>query len=211
MTGYIIGLIIGVLIFISQNMKPTSLWFRISFMLFTVAFLWGISYLHAGYWNMLIIPIGVIVLCFIAAMCFPYGAASAQSEYMAVNGRNYYAELKDEDKIGKINAPYFKQTYDRIISGILFNIVNSQDELQRFGNLLYSKNFYPISTHTKKEIMQHINSVINEASRMSKYGKSIEKKAKSNIEILFNAYVSVMSIHEEATDAIENINNIQRI
>lgn len=203
MTGYIIGLLIGVLIFLAQNLKPASVWFRISFLLFTAVFLWGISYIHAGYWNILIIPIGVIVLCFIAAMSFPYSAVSAQSEYMAVNGRNYYAELKDEDKIGKINAPGFKQTYDRIISGILSNIVNGQDELQRFGNLLYSKNFYPISTHTKKEIMQHINSVIDEASHMSKYGKSIDRKAKSSIEILFNAYVSVMSIHEEATNAIE--------
>ena len=205
MAGYIIGLVLGIIIFLQQNFKPTSNWFRIVFLILTVAFLWGIYYAHAGYWNILIIPAGVLVLCFISALCFPYGIASASTEYAVINGRNYYAELHDEDKIGRINPPGFKQTYDRIIVGILTQIVCTQNDLHRFGKLLYSKNFYPISSRTKEEVMKHINSVIYDVANSSKYGDEIRQKAQKNIEALFNAYVSVMAIHEEATLSIEEI------
>ena len=62
------------------------------------------------------------------------------------------------------------------------------DELRRF-----EKN------NTKNDIIHHINSVIAEVTNSSKYGTSIRIRALNNIELLFNAYVSVMSIHEEAT------------
>ena len=205
MIGYIIGLILGVVIFVLQNLKPTSSWFRISFLVMTIAFLWCISYAHLGYWNIFIIPIGVFVLCFISALCFPYGSSSAHTEYMTVNGRNYFAELCDNDKIGRIDAPGFKQTYDRIIGGVLTQIVCTQDDFQKLGNKLYSKNFYPISIHTKAEVMKHLNSAIEEVALASKYGKSIQMKAEKNLELLFNAYISVMSIHEEATRRIEEL------
>lgn len=205
MTGYIIGLVLGLVIFVLQNLKPTSLWFRVSFLILTIAFLWGISYAHMGYWNILIIPVGVLALCFIAALCFPYGSSSARNEYKTVNGRNYYAELHDEDKIGRIDAPGFKQTYDRIIGGILTQIVSTQDDFQKLGNKLYSKNFYPISTHTKAEVLHHIKSSISEVSSTSMAGKTIQGRARNNLELLFNAYVSVMSIHEEATKLIEEL------
>lgn len=204
MSGYIIGLILGLVIFILQNLKPTSLWFRISFLILTFAFLWGISYAHMGYWNILIIPIGVSILCFIATFCFPYGLTSAKNEYMAVNGRNYYTELHDEDKIGRIDAPGFKQTYDRIIGGVLTQIVSTQDDFQKLGNLLYSKNFYPISTHTKAEVLHHINLAITTVVSTSIEGENIKSRARKNIELLFNTYVSVMSLHEEATRQIKN-------
>lgn len=204
MEWYIIGLVLGVIIFVMQNLKPTSLWFRIMFLILTVAFLWGISYADMGFWYILIIPIGVLVLCLISAMCFPYKGTSAISEYNAVNGRNYYVELNDNDKIGRIDAPGFKQTYDRIIVGILSEIASSKDDLKRLGNLLYSKNFFPISCHTKKEIAQHINSVIEETAQSSNDGDSIREKARNRFEFIFNAYVSVMSIHEESTRQINN-------
>lgn len=211
MTGYIIGLVLGIIVFLLQNLKPTSFWFRILFLILTIAFFWAISYAHAVFWNILIIPIGVLVLCFVAAFCFPYGSSSARNEYMAVNGRNYYLELQDDDNIGRIDAPGFKQTYDRIIAGVLTQIVRTQDDFQRFGNLLYSKNFYPISIHTKEEVMRHINSVITEMSNSSKDGRNIRIKAENNIETLFNTYVSVMSIHEEATRRIKGIEEERRM
>lgn len=203
MTGYIIGLVLGIIVFLMQNFKPTSVSFRILFLLLTIAFLWGISYAHAGYWNIFIIPLGVLVLCFIAALCFPYGLKSAQNEYMFTNGRNYYAELRNEDIIGRIDAPGFRQTYDRIIGSILTQITGNQDDFQRFCKLLFSENFYPISCHTKDEVMHHIKSVIEEVSISSKNGRAIRKRANNSIELLFNTYVSVMSIHEEATRDLE--------
>lgn len=209
MAGYIIGLILGVLIFVLQNLKPTSSWFRVLYLILTVAFLWGISYANAGYWNILIIPLGEIVLCLIAAIVFPYSGKSASNEYLAINGRNYYEELNDNDKIGRIEAPGVKQTYDRIIVGIIGQITNNKDDLIRFGNLLYSKNFYPISKHTKKEIVLHIHSVIEEVSKSSKNSVMFMQKAMGSIEQLFNAYVSVMSIHEEATRNIEDIKKVK--
>lgn len=207
MIGYIIGLVLGIIIFVMQNLKPTSSWFRISFLVMTIAFLWCISYAHLGYWNILIIPVGVFVLCFIAALCFPYGSSAAQNEYMAVNGINYFAALHDEDKIGRIDVPGFKQTYDRIIGGILTQIVSTQDDFQKLGNKLYSKTFYPISIHTKADVMKHINSSIDEVALTSKHGENIKIKARKNLEMLFNAYISVMSIHEEATRNIEGLRN----
>ena len=205
MTGYIIGLVLGVVIFVLQNLKPTSSWFRISFLVMTIAFLWCISYAHLGYWNIFIIPVGVSVLCFISALCFPYGISSAYNEYMTVNGRNYFAELCDDDKIGRIDAPGFKQTYNRIIGGVLTQIVSTQDDFQKLGIKLYTKNFYPLSIHSKAEVMKHINSAIEEVALASKYGRNIRLKAKKNLELLFNAYISVMSIHEEATRRIEEL------
>lgn len=200
MACYIIGLVLGIVVFILQNLKPTSFWFRILFLILTVAFLWGISYAHLGFWNIFLMPIGVSFLCLISAFCFPYSSSDARKEYMAVNGRNYFVELKNEDCIGRIDAPGLKQTYDRIIVGILTKIVSTQDDFQKLGYLLYSKNFYPISTHTKEEVMQHILSSITEVAGTSVYGKKIQRRADDNIELLFNAYVSVMSIHEEATN-----------
>ena len=205
MTGYIIGIVLGVVIFLLQNLKPTSSWFRISSFVMTITFLWCISYAHLGYWNIFIIPVGVSVLCFISALCFPYGISSAYNEYMTVNGRNYFAELCDDDKIGRTDAPGFKQTYDRIIGGVLTQIVCTQEDFQKLGNKLYRKNFYPISIHSKAEVRTHLYSAIEEVALASKHGKSIQMKAEKNFELLFNAYISVMSIHEEATRRIEEL------
>lgn len=202
MSNYIIGVVLGVIVFLLQNFKPTSAGFRYMFLFVTIAFLWGIYYAHLGGWNILVIPIGETVLCFVSAFCFPYNNKSALMEYESVNGENYYANLSDEDLIGVISPGGFKQTYDRIMSGILFEIVNNQNELQEFGNLLYSKNFYPISIHTKREVMQHINSCIEEMANSSKHGNAIRSKSEERIEQIFNTYISVMSIHEEATNSI---------
>lgn len=207
MTGYIIGAVLGIVVFLFQNLKPTSTGFRIMFLLVSIAFLWGIYYAHLGGWNVLVVPIGETVLCFISAFCFPYNNKSSLMEYESINGENYYANLHNEDKIGVIQPQGFKQTYDRIMSGILFEIVNNQKDLQEFGNLLYSKNFYPISIHTKGEVMQHIKNCIERIANSSKNGITIRYKAEERIEQIFNTYVSVMAIHEEATKNIEALKN----
>ena len=205
MTGYIIGLLLGIIVFLWQNFKPTSVGFRYMYIIVSVAFMWGIYYAHLGWWNVLIIPIGMLVLCFISAFCFPYMINSARTEYSYVNGHNYYIELKDTDYIGKIDCPGFKQTYDRIMGGIIVDTVMTQDDSERLWNLLYSKNFYPISEHTKQEIMQHITSSIETVAVASKHRDVIRKNAQKNIELFFNTFVSVMSIHEEATRNLEEI------
>ncbi len=202
MAGYIIGLVIGLLIFLLQNFKPTSNSFRVLSLILTIAFIWGISYANLSYWNIAVIPFGVIFLCFISAFIFPYGANAAKTEYETINGENYFVELNDNDKIGRINPPMFKQTYDRIMAGILSQIVSSQSEFKELGNLLYSKNFYPISSRTKAEVMHHIRQSIETTASSSNHGNLIRIKAEQNIEQIFNVYVSVMSIHEEATREI---------
>ena len=202
MTGYIIGLILGIVIFILQNLKPTSVGFRIASLLTTILFLWGIYYAHAGFWNILIIPIGVSVLCFISALIFPYMETSAMDEYAMVNGRDYYSELKDEEKIGKLLVPGFKQTYDRILCGTITGIVSTNEEFRQFAKSLYATNFYPISSHTKREVLSHIQSVIEDVANSSIRGEYIRTKGLKEIKILFNAYLSVMYIHEEATNNI---------
>ena len=207
MVGYIIGIVLGVIFFLLQNLKPTSIGFRIAFLILSIAFIWGISYAQLGYWNILIIPLGIMVLCFLAAFCFPYGGNSAKNEYQYINGQNYYKELQNGDLIGRIEVPGFKQTYDRILGGILFQIASSEDDFQSLRKALYSKNFYPISTHTKDEIVQHILWAIEEVANSSTDGNSIRSKAEDNIESLFNAFVSVMSIHEEATRNLEQLKN----
>ena len=209
MTGYIIGLILGIIVIIWQNLKPTSAGFRYMFLIVSAALMWGIYYAHIGWWNVLVIPLGVNILCFISAFCFPYKGISARQEYMHANGRNYYAELKDDDQIGEIHAPAFKQTYDRIMEGIITEVVITPDDLKKLLNLLYSKNFYPISIHTKQEIMQHINNAVYKVARESRFGDTIPMKAKENIELIFNTYVSVMSIHEDATKRIEELRAMQ--
>lgn len=165
------------------------------------------SLVDAGLWHLLVMPLGEFAVCFISAILFPYNSFSAKTEYESVNGRDYYSELKDSDLIGRIKAPGFKQTYDRIIEGILFDLVTSGDELNRFGAKIYSKNFYPISSHTKSEVLAHLIDAIDEMSYNSAYGYSLNKRANKNIKLLFNSYVSVMSIHEEATRRIEQLKN----
>ena len=205
MTGYIIGIVLGVLFFLSQYFKPTSKGFKSMYLIASIAFIWGFYYANLGYWNIVVIPVGEFILCFISACCFPYNGKSSLAEYEAVNGENYFARLQNEDRIGKIQPHGFKQTYDRIISGILSEIVNNPKELQEFGNLLYSKNFYPISAHTKEDILQHINACIEKVANSSNNGSKLRVKANLKVEQIFNAYVSVMSIHEEATKNIEQI------
>ena len=205
MIGYIIGVVLGVIIFLFENLKPTSIGFRVMYLLTSIGFLLGIFFAHLGYKNLFIIPLGELVLCFISAFCFPYDGKSALTEYKVTNGENYYANLHDKDKIGRIEVPGFKQTYDRIMGGIITQLVTNPDELQKMGNLIYSKNFYPISIHTKEEVLQHLNTCIDEVAKSSKYGKTIRIEANKNIAIIFNTYVSVMSIHEEATREIEEI------
>lgn len=205
MIGYIIGAILGILVFLWQYIKPVSAGFRFLLPIFTVAFIWGIYYARLGYLNIIAVPVGELILCFIVAFCFPYGANSALNEYMAINGRNYFSELKDEDLIGPIKAPGFRQSYDRIMGGILTQIVKTQDDFQKISNLLYSKNFYPISTHTKAEIIEHIHFAIDDTAKDSPNGMAIRINTEKNIELIFNTYVAVMSIHEEATRNIEKL------
>ena len=200
MAGYIIGLVLGIIIFILQNLKPTSIGFRISFLALTIVFFVVIWKAHLGFWNILVIPFGISVVCLIAAFLFPYHGQSAKSEYDSINGRNYYDEIRDGDRIGRLDVPGFKQTYDRIMEGLLWDMVNSQSDLQRLMMSIYSKNFYPISEHTKKEIVQHILSSLNSVLPPS----AIQALEKERFKRIFNTYVAVMSIHENATRAIED-------
>lgn len=71
MTGYIIGLILGIIVIIWQNLKPTSAGFRYMFLIVSAALMWGIYYAHLGLWNILVIPVALLMLCFISAFCFP--------------------------------------------------------------------------------------------------------------------------------------------
>ena len=202
MAGYIIGLVLGIIVFLLQNFKPTSNGFRILFLALTIAFFVVIEKAHLGYWNLLVIPIGIMVLCFVAAFIFPYHGPSAKNEYDSLNGRNYYDEIRDGDRIGRLKVPGFKQTYDRIMEGLLWDLVSSQSDLQRLMRSLYSKNFYPISEHTKNEIIQHITSSLNSVLPPS----VITALGKDQFKRIFNTYVAVMSIHEDATRAIEEYN-----
>ena len=203
MIGYIIGIVLGVIIFLFQNFKPTSLGFRILFLVLSIAFMWGLYYAHLGYWNILIIPFGELVLCFLSAFFFPYSGRSAMIEYESINGENYYASMRYTDKIGRIQVPGLKQTYDRIMNGLLFQIVTNKADFQKLERLIYSKNFYPISIHTKEEVLQHINDCVEEVANSSKHGNTIRINANKIIDQLFNTYVSVMSIHEDATRNLE--------
>ena len=209
MAGYIIGLILGILVLLWQNLKPTSVGFRVMFLIVSVGFMWSIYYAHIGWGNLIAIPLGVNILCFISAFCFPYKGIAAQKEYMYINGCNYYTELKDDDLIGEIQCPGLKQTYDRIMEGIISDVVITPDDLNKLMNLLYSKNFYPISTHTKQEVMQHINYAVQKVAIESRHGDTILMYAEDNIALIFNTYISVMSIHEEATKRIEELRAIQ--
>ena len=174
MAGYIIGLVLGILVFLWQNMKPTSVGFRYMFFVVSVAYMWGIYYAHIGWGNVIVIPLGIMILCFFSAFCFPYMGSSAYAEYMHVNGCDYYAGIKDTDFIGEIHAPGFKQTYDRIMEGIITEVVLSKNDSLKLLNLLYSKNFYPISLHTKNEVVHHIHSAIDIVAKESKIGKPLE-------------------------------------
>lgn len=203
MTGYIIGVVIGVLIFLGQNFKPTSAGFRLLFFLVSIAFILGMFYAHLGYWNIVVIPLGEVILCFLSAFCFPYTGNAAILEYTAINGENYYAKLHNNDIIGRIQPHGFKQTYDRIMVGLLTQITSNQDDLQKLRNFIYSNNFYPISVHTKEEVLQHINSCIEKVAISSRYGDTLKVNANKLLEQLFNTFVSVMSIHEEAARNLE--------
>ena len=150
-----------------------------------------------GYWNILLILFGVAVLCYIAAKCFPSYNTPAQREYRIINGRNYYKKLRQEDLIGRIHAPGDKKSYYKIIHSILSDIACSTDELNELAFLLSTANFHPISEHTKQEVLLHIYSTINKALGKSKNREYISVKTKENIETLFNAYISAMSIREE--------------
>jgi len=71
MIGYIVGLLLGIIVFLWQNFKPTSVGFRIMFLIVSIAFMWGIYYAHLGGWNVMVIPLGILILCFLSAFCFP--------------------------------------------------------------------------------------------------------------------------------------------
>lgn len=200
MPGYIIGVILGVITFLYLNLRPTSMGFRVSFFCFSIIYLLVIGLARLGYWNILVIPAGEVILCYFSLFFFPYGPYSASTEYKNVNGVDYYSALSANDKIGAITAPGFKQTYDRIIAGYLYGLTVSQDEYELCASLLYSKNFYPISEHTKEEIENHVAAVVDMATRHRKAAKRVN-------ENLFNAYVCVMAIHEEATKELEKLQN----
>lgn len=203
MAGYIIGIVLGIIVFLMQNLKPVTIGFRVSFFLLSIVFVWGIGKTDIGYWNLLVIPLGEMVLCFISAVLFPYHAPTARFEYDYINGDDYYLHLQKKDKIGRIDAPGFKQTYDRIIAGLLWDLTHNNAEHQELIRLLYSKNFYPISEHTKQEVINHILESIGAVVKPSVF----ELLSEEQIRPIFNAYVSVMSIHEEATRGIEEKNN----
>lgn len=204
MTGYIIGLVLGFIIFLLQNFKPTSVAFRVAYLLTSIVFIIGIYFASLGGWNVILIPLGEILLAFISAVIFPYDLYSATKEIQLTNSCDYYKELDSKDKIGRINPPGFKQTYDRILQGILSGIVSNEKDLQKLGNELYSKNFYPISEHTKEEVVQHIQTSISKTGFESNDDNFL-KKAIPQTSNIFNAFVSIMAIHEESTREIERL------
>lgn len=208
MVGYIVGVVLGVIIFLLQNFKPTSVGFRIMYLLTTIAFLFGFWFLKLGGWNILVLPVGEMFLAFISAAFFPYSLYSATSEYQFTSSHDYYKELELNDKIGRIKPDGFKQTYDRILDGIITSVVNSKSDFLKFKGELYSNNFYPISEHTKDEIMQHIRKAITNTGWESKDNKFIEKATRQTSN-LFNAFVSLMAIHEEATREIERLKKLR--
>lgn len=203
--SHIIGSVIGVLILLMQIAKPVSNKFRLLSIILAVISIYYTSTLDIHIWNSILTPFLVLVSCFISAIVFPYTASNSYNDYNSINGEDYYDNLSMNDKIGMVNVPGIKQTYIRILDGIITSSCNTIKEYKTFKSCIMSKNLYPISEQTKAKVISHINESIKSACLNSNNYTNLYSKLKNKEQEIFNVYVSIMRIHEDATNTLKDI------
>lgn len=140
MIGYVFGTIIGILVYIYQNFKPTSGWFRICYLLFSIAFLIGMYFAGMGYWNILVIPLGELILAFVAAFIFPCamyapdvvpkGFMDSKQSRPAIKYMNEYFDAFSLTLENMPNSSFIDESvfYSLIRSAIEKNVGKNQEE-----------------------------------------------------------------------------------
>lgn len=159
-----------------------------------------------GWWNIILLPLCTSMGIFISLLILPFTVKEAvEVTKREAKCLDIYSKLKDDDIIGKTEVFGIKQEYERDIQKLLYAITRSKKLTTQILVNLYTKIYYPISTITKKELKNHIIESINKVLIGNNIFENFEKESGDIYKEIFNIYLSILQIHEEATDNIKRL------
>lgn len=206
MTPTILGIIISVVFLVIKN-KGRNIKFKILSYSICIIFCLRILFTtNLGWWNVIVLPFSTCIGLFISLVIKPFTVKEA------VKTRNVYcldvySKLKDDDIIGKTETYGLKQTYERDLKKILFAFTSSNRDTEKILFNLYTRIYYPVSTIIKKELENHVKNSINKVVIGNRYLEKSLEKSQTIYKEIFNTFLSILQIHEIATD---NINRLKK-
>lgn len=205
MVAIIIGSVISILILLvkqrGRNIKFRVLSFLICFIsCFTLLILTNLEW-----WNVIVLPACTFVGIFISLIISPLSVKEAfHSIPYKIN--DYYSELPNGEQIGTINYYYgFKQGYERFLKKILYAFTSSNEDTDRIMQNLYSNIYYPSSKILKETLVSHIHKSLDKVINESNYLTQMKINNPNIYAHVFNLFICILQINEEATDNIKKL------
>ena len=204
MVGIFIGLFLSIIFLIAKqsgrNIKFRVLSFSISFLICLIFLLLT----DLGWWNIIVLPILTLISVFVSLYIHPLTLKEAfDSKEVIIH--DYYNELASEEQLCNIKTYGFKQGYERLLMKILYAFTSSNSDVEKIMSNLYSHIYYPISELRKETLESHVYKSLENVINESNYLRHAEIRGEAVYGHVFNIFLCILQINEEATDDIKRL------
>lgn len=202
MMAIVIGIILSVLLLVIKQSGRVLRFKILSFSISAILCLILLITTNFGWWYTVLLPLITFVGVFLSLFISPLTIEESinKSEMQIIDN---YSRLADSDQIGKIQTIGFKQGYERQLGKLLYSFTSSNDDSNKILKNLYSEIYYPSSTITKEKLANHIHISIDQVVNGNKYLEQSLHKSVNIYKHVFNIFVCILQINEEATDNIK--------
>jgi hypothetical protein len=201
----IIGIILSILLLVIKQSGRVLKFKILSFSICAILCLIILITTNLGWWYTIILPLITFVGIFLSLFILPF-TVEESIENSVVQITDIYSMLADNDQIGKIQNIGFKQVYERQLGKLLYAFTSSVDDSNKILKNLYSEIYYPSSKITKEKISNHIHNSLDSVINGNKYLEQSLLKSANIYKQVFNIFVCILQINEEATDNLNRIN-----
>lgn len=204
MTTIIIGLFLSILLLIIKQ-SGRNVKFRV--LSFSICFLICLTILLStdlGWWNVIVLPICTLMGIFISLYFYPLTIKEAfDSREVIIH--DYYNELAAGEQLRNIKTYGFKQGYERLLSKVLYGFTSSNSDTEKIKFNLYSNIYYPSSEVLKETLENHVHESLDNVINQRPYLRHIRRNNPDIYDYVFNIFVCILQINEEATDNIKRL------
>jgi hypothetical protein len=158
-----------------------------------------------GWWYVILLPACTFIGVFLSLIISPLTLKEAfNSRAFEIN--DYYNKLSEGEQIGIIKTYYgFKQGYERLLKRNLYAFTSSNNDTIKIMQNLYSNIYYPLSKTSKETLVIHVHKSLDKAIDESVYLTLMKRDNPNIYEFVFNIFICILQINEEATDNIKRI------
>ncbi len=204
MASIIIGLFLSILLIYNKQIGRNK---RFKVLSFSICFLFSLTLLlltDLGWWYIIVLPVFTFIGVFLSLIISPFTLDEAfESREVVIH--DYYNELPDEEQIGFIKTYGFKQGYERLLNKVLYAFTSSNTDAEKIMHNLYSNIYYPSSKILKVTLVNHVHESLDKVIDGTVYLTKIRETTPNIYAYVFNIFICILQINEEATDNIKRL------